>query len=271
MKIDVDSLTNQGWLAEGQFHHLSWRKNGVRFTGDSQVGKSLAYDLGLIHIQEEASMLPVEVLQPQPGERILDLCAAPGNKTAEIAVKMTNRGTLIANDIDPTRIRSLKISANRLGLLNLVTTVRDGRDFQGENNYFDRTLIDAPCSCEGTYRKNKTALSHNIQPFEPFANGLQIGLLNRAIRATKPGGLVVYSTCTFRPEENEAVVDSILKKQDVELEPVSIPSFKFTAGILQWGKRQFHPSIKHTARIWPHHNDTSGFFIAKLRKRGPSD
>jgi len=267
LKTSFSSFRASDWLDPEDYTRIAWRPNGLKFKKGSKIGKSLAYDLGLLHIQEEASMLPVHVLEPCPGERVLDFCAAPGNKTAEIAVRMDNTGTLVANDIEPMRLRGLKITANRLGLLNLVTTVRDGRDFQGSTDYFDRVLVDAPCSCEGTLRKNPTVLNHKIKPFQPFANGLQIGLLNKAIKAAKPGGVVVYSTCTFRPEENEAVIDSILRKNNVELEKVAIPGFRLQPGILEWGAQQFHPSLSLTARVWPHHNDTSGFFIARLKKR----
>ena len=266
LKTNKNQFLAEGWLDSSEYSPLDWHEFGMRFSDDFVPGKSLAYSLGLLHIQEEASMLPVKLLGAVPGERVLDLCSAPGNKTSGIAVQMGNTGTLVANDVDPMRLKSLKIAASRLGLLNLVTTVRDGRDFQSGADSFDRVLVDAPCSCEGTIRKNPNVLNHKLASDVPFASGLQLGLLKKAVEVVKPGGIVVYSTCTFRPEENEMVVDNICRRFPVSICSIEIPGFRLDDGLTSWGENHFLPELALTRRVWPHHNNTGGFYLALLKK-----
>ena len=257
-------LEEEGWGQEW-FEPLTWHDQAYRVRRDLPLGQSLSYRLGLFHIQEEVSMLPPYLLNPRPFERILDLCAAPGNKTMQLALAMEQTGTLIANDLKPKRLSSLKIAADRLGITNLGYTAMDGRYFP-KTDPFDRILADVPCSSEGTVRKNPRVLDHNMKPHRPFADGVQLGLLKRAIQLCKPGGRIVYSTCSFRPEENEWVIHKALQGGAVELETSQIPGFETDPGLTRWGSEEFSQDLKMCHRIWPHLNDSGGFFIACLRK-----
>ena len=245
---------------------LPWWDLALRLPSGARPGKWPGWTLGLFHIQEEVSMLPVMLLDPRPGEMVLDLCAAPGNKSLQAAVLMRNRGTVLANDIDPMRLRGLKMNAARLGVLNISTTVGDGRSFSGERNLWDRVIVDVPCSCEGTARKTAGVFAHGYQPGVPFQRGVQTAVLKRAVNLCRPGGRIVYSTCTFRPEENEEVVDQVLQDGRVRMLPARLPGWKTSPGLQMAGERALHSDLPKALRIWPHQNDSGGFFIALLEK-----
>lgn len=221
-------------------------------------------------VQEEAAMIPVLLLDLKPGERVLDLCAAPGNKTAQLSVALGDTGTVVANDSSLARLGVLQGSIDRLGLTNVVTTVHDARSFPVPPEGYDAVLADVPCSCEGTSRKNPEVLFRNTETERSYLTTVQKGILRRAIECAKPGGMVVYSTCTYAPEENEAVIHEILQdtQLDVELVPINLPGFKFSSGLSSWQGQSFDSSISRCARVWPHENNTGGFFIALLKKNG---
>lgn len=249
---------------------LSWSQNAYRYCATQILSSTWQYQLGLVQIQEEVSMLPVKLLDPQPHEIVLDLCAAPGNKTAEIAAMMKNTGTVVANDRNYQRMKALGQVMRRLGLLNITMTVQDGCAYQSYPNYFDKVLVDAPCSCEGTLRKRPhKPVSPNPKQHRYLA-ATQIGLLNKAIQLCKPGGRIVYSTCTFSPTENEGVISTILNKyhNEIEIEKITLPNFTWSDGLLSWQDQIFHPDVKYTMRVWPHQNDSGGFYVAVLRKKG---
>lgn len=255
----------EGWDIDA-FIPLKWRDSAFRDHSRSDLGRSIPYLLGDIHIQEEVSMIPVYILNPQPGDKILDLCAAPGNKTVQIALKMANRGTVIANDRDPKRLSGVRSLLSRLMITNVSTVVQDGLRFSCESNFFDGVLADVPCSCEGTARKSPKVFNHSLADLVPLGAGLQIGLLRKAIDLCRPGGSIIYSTCTFRPEENEMVVDHVLRNTPTRLIDIKLEGFDFSPGLTSWLGKEFRSELHKSARIWPHLNDTGGFFIAHLRK-----
>jgi SAM-dependent methyltransferase len=214
-------------------------------------------------------MVPVSILDPKPGERILDLCAAPGNKTAQMALALGNGGTVVANDMVFSRLKALRATIDRLGLVNVTVTCADGSNYPRSAGLFDAVLVDVPCSCEGTSRKTpgvldapSSLLRRQIQRQEP--------LLEQAIRRCRPGGRVLYSTCTYAPEENEMVVASVIDRwpDRVRILPARLPGFKVAEGLTRWNGRSFHPDLRHTLRIWPHLNDTGGFYVALLQRTG---
>lgn len=234
------------------------------------IGNTLENFLGYIYIQELTSMLPPLILKEelQSSKFVLDGCAAPGSKTTQLASLMKNKGIIIANDIDYNRIRALKFNIEKTGSLNVIITNVDLRRFPKRNNSFDIILVDAPCSSEGTIRKNPTMLlkwSNQKKRIPGYAN-LQQQLITKAFDLLKPGGCLVYSTCTFAPEENEGVINWLLEKHTATIEQINIPKMKLSPGILEYNGKTFNSEIKKTVRIWPHHNDTDGFFIAKVRK-----
>jgi NOL1/NOP2/fmu family ribosome biogenesis protein/23S rRNA U2552 (ribose-2'-O)-methylase RlmE/FtsJ len=213
-------------------------------------------------------MIPVLLLDPQPGERVLDMCAAPGNKTAQIGVRMGNRGTIVANDRSASRMRAARQTFNRLGIVNVTMLTHDAANLPGDLGQFDRVLADVPCSCEGTCRKDPSVLARVTVADSQRLAGTQQAILRKAVQLCRPGGRIVYATCTFAPEENEQVVDVILRDSagQLRLLPAELPGFKATAGLTNWAGANFDPALSHARRIWPHHNDSGGFFMAVLEK-----
>ncbi len=254
-----------------EFEPLAWLPGGFKLPPQFQPSRHWAYLAGLYHVQEEVSLLPVTLLNPQPGERVLDLCAAPGGKTAQISVAMAQQGTVLANDINMNRMRAVRHAVERLGLANISTTVCNGANFPKAAGLFDRVLVDAPCSCEGTTRKTTGEMTGVGEAVSHKLSGVQRALLRRAVQLCRPGGRVVYATCTYAPEENEHVVDAIVREfgeAALRLLPVSLPNFTAEPGLTAWAGQRFHPSLRHALRVWPHQNDTGGFFVAVLEKQG---
>ncbi|PNW65387.1 UNVERIFIED_CONTAM: SAM-dependent methyltransferase [Euhalothece sp. KZN 001] len=249
-----------------------WSPTVLRLDTDA-AGGTLPYYLGWIHGQEEVSCLPAHILDPQPGETIVDLAAAPGGKATQLADLMDDTGTVIANDVNLGRLYALRHNSERLGVTNLVVTHQDGRHFSlnplGSAHTVDRVLVDAPCSCEGTLRKSP----HIVADWDPHGyRGLQpvqTDLLGRAVEMTRPGGVVVYATCTFAPEENEAVVDSVLSSHPCSIDTITLPAgLEAAPGLQQYDAMRFDDSLRETIRIYPHQNDTGGFYVARLRVEG---
>ncbi|WP_122088540.1 RsmB/NOP family class I SAM-dependent RNA methyltransferase [Halalkalicoccus subterraneus] len=233
-------------------------------------GNTWPYFHGWIHGQEEVSSLPATVLDPQPGERVLDACAAPGGKTAQIAALMDDTGPVVANDNNLGRLSALRFNAERLGLTNVAVTRQDARNFSLKPvglDAFDRVLVDAPCSCEGIIRKRPDTLDEWSLSHVEGVSGVQKGILKRAIQATCEGGTVVYSTCTFAPEENEAVLDHVLEHEDCRVVEFD-SALDSRPGVTEWQGEEYDASVRKARRYYPHHNDTGGFFCAKLEVTG---
>ncbi|WP_049936532.1 RsmB/NOP family class I SAM-dependent RNA methyltransferase [Haloplanus natans] len=261
--------------AEGIYHvPTDWHPGVFRLPGDSP-GRNWPHAHGWIHGQEEVSNLPALLLDPQPGDRVWDACAAPGSKTTQLAALVDDDGLLVGNDNNLGRLSALRHNAERLGVTNLVVTNQDARNFslkplgeaRGGVDAFDRVLVDAPCSCEGTIRKNPDAFDTWSLDHVHSVAGVQKGILRRAVQATRPGGTVVYSTCTFAPEENEAVLDHVLDAEDCRLVEVDSP-LDGVPGVTEWDGEEYDPSVAKALRIYPHHNDTGGFFCAKVEVGG---
>lgn len=249
---------------------LTWCEGAFRLGNEQEdIGTKLPYLVGLMHTQEEVSLIPSWVLGVQPGDRVLDTCAAPGGKTAHMAVQMENRGTIIANDRSFGRLRALRNVIDRFGLLNISMMTYDAANFPRAIGRFDRALVDVPCSCEGTTRKNPRVLE-KCKRFDYVSMGrLQQAILRRALEQVRPGGSLVYSTCSYAPEENEMVVQAALDEfgwERVSIEPIALPGFTTQAGLEHWAGKTFHPSMRNAIRAWPHHNDSGGFFVALIRR-----
>lgn len=247
---------------------VGWRTDAFRLHPENRPGRDWAFSAGLFTLQEEASLLPTWMLNARPGHRVLDLCAAPGNKTTHLALDMGNRGTLIANELKPQRLTPLHDVCRRLGLTNVSSSAHDGRSYPAAAAQFDRILVDAPCSSEGKARRGylKAASSN----FRAFITAQQRDLLKRAVQLCRPGGRLVYSTCTFAPEENEAVVSDILDWADGELRvvPVAAELPGRSGGLTEFSGQHFHPSLADAVRLWPHRADTGGFFAVLLERSG---
>lgn len=246
---------------------IAWRSHTWRLPPAERPGRWPLHTLGGIYGQEEAALWAGDLVGARPGERILDLCASPGGKTAQIAVAMGDDGTLLANERSRGRLPALRHTLDRLGITCAIVTQYDGVRFPTIEGGFDRVLVDAPCTCEGTTRKSaggrRTAPSAG---YRESITQVQRALLRAGVRLTKPGGTIVYATCTYAPEENEATLDAIPPDAAV-VEPIEPPAgLRVTPGLAAWEGRRFRPDVVHAARLWPHHNDTGGFFVARLRR-----
>lgn len=261
------------WLGEDGVatEPLAWYPQAFRLGAEVSPGKSLAFVTGHYHVQEEVSLLPVTLLDPQPGERVLDLCAAPGNKTIQAGVRMHSRGTLIAVDKNRQRSGIIRHNLGRLGITCAAIAVTDGSSLPRSWGQFDRVLADVPCTCEGTTRRNPEVMLRWQLSSEEQARK-QLELLTKAVQKCRPGGRIVYSTCTYAPEENEAVVDAILRDDELggslEVLPARIEGFRSLDGLTGWRGRHFDRRLSRTMRVFPHLNDTSGFYVAVLERAG---
>lgn len=244
---------------------MSWYRDAF-VSENPEIGGTLEHFRGGIYIQELVSMLPALLVESElkNANYVLDGCAAPGSKTTHLAALMENRGTLVANDIDFGRIRALKFNIEKTGAVNTIITNRDLRAFP--EMQFDVVVLDAPCSAEGTMRKNGELFSVWSEAEIERQSKLQKQLIIKAFDMLVPGGSMVYSTCTFAPEENEAVVDWLIQNREATLEPISFEGFRMSKPLEEWNKIKFADQVKNCARIWPHHNDTGGFFLAKVKK-----
>ena len=248
---------------------VEWHPHLFRLPTD-QPGANWPYSHGWIHGQEEVSAIPATVLDPEPGERVWDATAAPGSKTTQLAARMDDRGLLVATDSNLGRLSALRSNTERLGVTNVAVTNEDARNhslkpFGGEP--YDKVLVDVPCSCEGTIRKNPDTLEEWSLGHVTGIADVQKAILERAIQTTREGGTVVYSTCTFAPEENEAVLDDVLAAEDCRLVEFELP-LTYRDGVTEWDDESFDPHVERAKRIYPHHNDTGGFFVAKLEVLG---
>ncbi len=229
------------------------------------LGATNEYLLGFYFLQSEASMIPVQVLDPNPGEMILDLAAAPGGKTTQIAQFMKNKGVIVAIDINRKRIKSLRSNLSRCGVYNALIIRMDGRQISDLGLQADKVLLDAPCTGEGLIPRDPTRKTSRELKDILYVAELQKSLIDGALACLKPGGSLVYSTCAIAPEENEFVIDHALKNEDIHVKKMDFnrgsPAF---TGVI-FGET-LHPSIKEARRLYPHKDGTEGFFICKLQK-----
>lgn len=279
LKIQPDELKkrleSKGWKIKQPFHENPEIMIVENELQPGELGRALEHMLGYYYVQEIASMLPSIALNPQPEETVLDLCASPGSKTTQMAAKMENKGTIIANEISLGRLKILASNTERCGVSNAIITKREGTSFcnrlKQEGFEFDKILIDAPCSGEGTLRSTpKTAVMWSIHTVKKLSK-IQKHLVEAAIEILKQGGELVYSTCTHAPEENEEIVDFVLKEfPNMKIEKITLP-FKCRPGLTAWADKKYDSGVKHSCRVYPQDNNTEGFFIAKFKKTGEKE
>lgn len=255
--------------------HLSkvpWAENGYYYEAEDFPGKHPYHDAGVYYIQEPSAMMPAELLAVQPGERVLDLCAAPGGKSTQIAARMRGKGILFCNEIHSVRAKVLSENIERMGISNAcVLNETPERLAEGFPEYFDRILVDAPCSGEGMFRKNDAACEEWSPENVAMCAHRQDGILDCAARMLRPGGRLVYSTCTFAPEENEGSVSRFVRRHE-EFEIVNIsPMEKERRGVAGCdGKAEYLddpvPGLEGTLRLWPHRIKGEGHYVAVLQK-----
>ena len=255
------------------FKKIPWARYGYLVESNSiDLGKTLEHMLGLIYIQAPISMVPVEVLDPKPGEKVLDLCAAPGSKSTQIAQLLNGLGVLVANDISFERVKALASNLQRFGVLNVIITLMDGRKFpKFGHECFDKVLVDAPCSSLGIVSKNwGIARSWSPEIVERLSK-VQHQLIVAGFDCLKPDGELVYATCTLTVEENEMVVQHLLeRRENAVLKEIDLPSLKYRCGIVEWNGMKFDEELRKTIRVMPYDNWAEGFYVARILKEGGS-
>lgn len=247
---------------------VPWVKEGYYFTEEDKPGKHPYHEAGVYYIQEPSAMAPAEYLEAGPGERILDLCAAPGGKSTQIAARMQGKGILVCNEIHPARAKILSENMERMGICNAIVTNETPRRLsEAFEAYFDKILVDAPCSGEGMFRKNETARMEWSSESVRQCAARQDEILACAAKMLKPGGRLVYSTCTFAPEENEGSVSRFLDRFfEFEILPVQ-KAEGMTGGSPDWYDGSAD-HIEDTIRLFPHKLKGEGHYLAVLQKQG---
>ncbi len=229
-------------------------------------GKLIEFHLGCIHVQALTSCVASLLLDPRPGQYVLDMCAAPGGKTSHMAQLMENHGLIVANELYPKRHVSLGHNLARLGVANTIITGYQAQQFPLRHK-FDLILADVPCSGEGTFRKAKPGQAYRETPEKVKLPDLQKKILIRGFDLLKPGGTLLYSTCTYNPEENEAVVSALLAEREADLLKIGL-ELPMEQGITEWKGQKYDRRVRHARRFYPHRIDSVGFFMAKIGKPG---
>ena len=264
LKVEIDHF-----FKSSPFHleRIPWVESGFYYVPEARPGKHPYHEAGLYYIQEPSAMAAGELAAPKPGERVLDVCAAPGGKTTHLAAKMQQQGLLIANEMYPARSKVLSQNVERMGIRNaVVMNEKPGRLAEMFNGFFDRILVDAPCSGEGMFRKAPETCEQWSVANVARCAVRQLDILKDAAVMLKPGGRLVYSTCTFSPEENEGVIDTFLKEEPI-FEVEQIHTYEgFDSGRRIWVP-EGDESLDKTIRLWPHHLKGEGHFFAILRKK----
>ncbi len=278
IRLNNQFVQQQGWhLQKTVFPNMFFIDRDDR--QEIPLGRTDAHFCGEIYSQSMSSVLPVKILDPQPKEKILDLCAAPGSKTTAIAEKLENSGVVVANEMSSSRAKKLAANIDRMGAQNVVIIQNDGTYLNTFfDQEFDKILVDAPCSSEAFGRRNSKFFERMWHEKNIFASAkIQKKLLESAFKMCRPDGEIVYSTCTSAPEENEAVVQYLCSKfgDSVEILPIELPkNLLFRNGVKEWGNEKFDKEIsKNVIRIWPHLKNelwnSEQFFCAKIRKVKP--
>ncbi|PIN69039.1 hypothetical protein COV93_07000 [Candidatus Woesearchaeota archaeon CG11_big_fil_rev_8_21_14_0_20_43_8] len=262
LKIDeatcVERLRAKGVVLE----KISFTDNGY-WISDSKfsLGSTPEYLLGLYYLQEAAAQVPVRLLAPHPEDIVLDMCAAPGGKTTQIAQMMQNKGTIIATEPNRRRLDSLKYILQRMGVSNTLVYKKDGRDLSELRMSFDKILLDAPCS--GNFiSDNEWFNKRDMNGIKRCAE-LQEQLISKAAAILDKDGILVYSTCSMEPEENESIVSHAVNELGLALCDIDLPLS--SPGITSFQGRDL-TGMDKCRRFWPHRSGTQGFFVAKLRK-----
>lgn len=270
LRVNTRKTETDAFLKKNPFtlEKVPWTENGFYYAGADQPGRHPYHEAGVYYIQEPSAMAPVPFLCVQPGDRVLDLCAAPGGKTTQIADYMQGEGVLVSNEIHPARAKILSENVERMGVVNAIVTNETPEKlaelFPG---YFDKVLVDAPCSGEGMFRKNEEAGAEWCEENVALCAKRQDEVLACAARLLRHGGRMVYSTCTFAPEEDEGAVSRFLRVHpEFSLVKAERPD-GFMPGVPGWTENPV-PGLENTMRLMPHNIKGEGHFLAVFEKTG---
>lgn len=293
LRVNILKVGKEKFVKEAPFtlKQVLWEENGFYYEEKDTPGKHPYHEAGVYYIQEPSAMAPVPFLQVEPGEHVLDLCAAPGGKSTQIGVALKGKGLLVCNEIHPARAKILSENIERLGIRNAIVTNETPEKLASVfAGYFDKILVDAPCSGEGMFRKNEEAKNEWSPENVQLCADRQDGILDCAAIMLRPGGRLVYSTCTFAPAENEGSIGRFLSRHsDFQVVELEVPE-GFAAGNPAWAvwnegtyavqenggeqlgtmqaEKYVPDSLRNTLRIWPHKVNGEGHYLAVLQKAG---
>lgn len=289
LRVNTLKAERDDIFIKSPFHlkEISWENNGFYYEKEDYPGKHPYHEAGVYYIQEPSAMAPAAYLGAKPGEKVLDLCAAPGGKSTQIAAAMGGEGLLVSNEIHPARAKILSENIERMGIMNALVTNESPQTLaKFFIEFFDRIMVDAPCSGEGMFRKNENACEEWSLENVALCAKRQLEILECAADMLRPGGRMVYSTCTFSPEENEGTISRFLHRHP-EFHVVPVKRYEgMTAGRPEWipegtdgtavsgeGRKnsdseQIQKEIRDTIRLFPHRIRGEGHFVAVLEKEG---
>ena len=267
IRVNTLKISVEDFLKICPFHvtKVPWTDNGFYVDREEKPSKHPYYHAGLYYIQEPSAMTPASYLPVEPGDRVLDLCGAPGGKSTELGAKLMGEGLLVSNDVSISRTKALIRNIEMFGIRNDMILCTEAKYLvPSMTGFFNKILIDAPCSGEGMFRKGNNEIKNWQQKgSEPYAK-LQREIVDDAIKLLAPGGMLLYSTCTFSPEENEQSVARFLSRHpEFSVEKPELAKY-FSAGHPEWADG--NEELKKTVRIWPHLADGEGHFLALLVK-----
>ena len=264
LKADRDKFFEQNLF---NLSPVRWCDSGFYYDNETRPGRHPYHHAGVYYIQEASAMAPRALADIQKGQKVLDLCAAPGGKSTQAACLLQGEGLLVSNEIVPSRAKILSQNIERTGVKNCIVTNENPKDLEKHfPYYFDRIIVDAPCSGEGMFRKDSAAVSEWSQSQVEICAARQSHILESAHKMLAPNGKIVYSTCTFSPEENECVIADFLSRHpEYTAEKPSTYGF-FTPGNPRWanGERR----LENTVHLFPHRLKGEGHFVALLQKHG---
>jgi len=266
LKIEIKSIIEKLQSKGFKLEKLDWIDYGYKVKhSPMNLGSLHEFLHGYYYLQSYASMIPVHVLDPKPGETVVDMCAAPGSKSTQISQLMQNNGKLILFDKNEKRIPALNVNLSRMGVANSIVINQDAINLQKLGIKADKILLDAPCTGEGLIRRDpKRKTSRTIDDIKKLQN-FQTKLLQAGLNTLKKGGRLIYSTCSIAPEENEIVIDRVVKKND----GIKITEIKDKIGLLgliEFDGLDFNSDLKHAQRIYPHTHDSEGFFYCLMER-----
>ena len=260
LRVNTGKISVETFLKRTPFHltPVPWVENGFYYDPEEAVTKHPDYYAGLYYIQEPSAMVPASRLPVEEGDRVLDLCAAPGGKSTELAARLHGTGLLVSNDISRSRAQGLLKNLELFGAGNILVTSETPETLAGSfEGFFDKILVDAPCSGEGMFRKDRDMVKSWLEHGPEYYAPIQQEILCQAVRMLRPGGMLLYSTCTFSPLENEDNLKRLLEAEpELEIVPLSTGD---------WFREGWLPG---TIRIWPQDVRGEGHFTALLRKKG---
>ena len=266
IKIERDSLKNRLENKGFKLEPIDWISYGFKIkNAPFNLGSTHEYLQGFYYLQSIAPMLPVHILNPKPNDIVVDMCAAPGGKATHLAQKMNNEGNLILIERNKNRIPALEFNLRRMGISNSIVINNDAVNLSKMNLKADKILLDAPCTGEGLIRQDPSRKKSKKQRDIDKMSIIQKKLLKTGLNSLNLGGRLLYSTCSIAPEENEIVLDDVLRNNS-HFSVIKIPNKYGVDGLIEVYNRELRGDIKYSQRLYPHLHDTIGFFVSLIEK-----